>query len=217
MSPIHHVILALLFLVVGCCVGSFVNVCVARIPRGLSVLRPRSRCPQCLAAILVRDNIPILGWLVLRGRCRSCASAIPPRYLLVELGMGVAFATVYLGSAFFVSGDVWERNGAALVLAQLFVLWVAISIVVAVTLMVCDGRAVSVRLAHASGVQRQDQLLSWLERSGSCDSIRVQLGDLAGPPRVSEAISGDTAERFVGPNQVERRITAPGNARHLAP
>jgi leader peptidase (prepilin peptidase) / N-methyltransferase len=160
MSPIHHAILALVFLVVGCCVGSFVNVCVTRIPKGLSVLRPRSRCPQCLAAILARDNIPILGWLVLRGRCRSCESAIPPRYLFVEIGMGLAFATVYLASVVIAPGDVWERTGPAVFLARLVVVWTALSIVVAATLMVRDLRPVSVRLARTPGVGRQDQSLS---------------------------------------------------------
>ena len=164
MSPIHHAILALLFLVVGCCVGSFVNVCVARIPMGLSVLRPRSRCPRCQTAILARDNIPILGWLVLRGRCRSCKSAIPLRYLWVEAGMGLAFATVYLASAVLGPGDVWERNGAGLVLARLFVLWTAISVAVTVILMVCDVRAGSVRLARASS-RRRAGLASVLARA----------------------------------------------------
>ena len=101
MSVIHHVILTLLFLIVGCCVGSFVNVCASRIPRGLSVLWPRSHCPRCRTAILAHDNVPIFGWLFLRGRCRACAAAIPCRYFLVELAIGLAFAAVYVAGVGF--------------------------------------------------------------------------------------------------------------------
>jgi leader peptidase (prepilin peptidase) / N-methyltransferase len=144
MSAMHHGILGLLFLAVGCCVGSFVNVCASRIPSGVSVLRPRSRCPRCLVAILARDNLPILGWLVLGGKCRACGSAIPIRYLLVELGVGLAFTAIYLASIGLASGDLWEQKGAAVVLIQLLVFWTATSTVGAVTLMVFDARAGSV-------------------------------------------------------------------------
>ncbi len=70
----------------GLIVGSFLNVCIYRLPRDLTVLRPRrSVCPSCRQQIAAYDNIPVLGWLILRGRCRNCKAPISPRYLLVEL------------------------------------------------------------------------------------------------------------------------------------
>lgn len=78
--------------VVGLLVGSFLNVVVWRVPRGESVVRPPSACPRCGHAIRRRDNVPVLSWLVLRGRCRDCAAPISKRYPLVELATGVLFA-----------------------------------------------------------------------------------------------------------------------------
>ena len=68
----------------GAVFGSFLNVVAYRLPRGESLVYPGSRCPRCGVAIKARDNVPILGWLWLRGRCRSCATAISPRYPSVE-------------------------------------------------------------------------------------------------------------------------------------
>ncbi|HEV7731566.1 MAG TPA: prepilin peptidase [Candidatus Binatia bacterium] len=76
-------VIALAFFV-GACVGSFLNVCIYRIPEDESVVTPRSRCPGCGTEIAWYDNIPILSWLFLRARCRSCASPIAARYPLVE-------------------------------------------------------------------------------------------------------------------------------------
>lgn len=77
---------------VGLAVGSFLNVVVWRVPRGLSVVRPASACPSCSTPISARDNVPVLSWLLLRGRCRSCAARISARYPLVELATAVLFA-----------------------------------------------------------------------------------------------------------------------------
>jgi leader peptidase (prepilin peptidase)/N-methyltransferase len=76
----------------GLLVGSFLNVVVHRLPRGESLSRPRSRCPGCEAQIAAYDNVPVVSWLVLRGRCRHCATAISPRYPAIELLTGIAFA-----------------------------------------------------------------------------------------------------------------------------
>jgi leader peptidase (prepilin peptidase) / N-methyltransferase len=76
----------------GLLVGSFLNVVIHRLPRGESLNRPRSRCPSCETPIKPYDNVPVLAWLVLRGRCRSCGAAISPRYPLVEALTGAAFA-----------------------------------------------------------------------------------------------------------------------------
>jgi leader peptidase (prepilin peptidase)/N-methyltransferase len=70
--------------IVGLAVGSFLNVVIHRLPRGESLISPGSHCPRCGAAVGSRDNIPVLSWLLLRGRCRHCGEPISPRYPLVE-------------------------------------------------------------------------------------------------------------------------------------
>jgi leader peptidase (prepilin peptidase)/N-methyltransferase len=82
--------------VLGLLVGSFLNVVVWRLPRGESLVRPRSRCPSCGTAIRPWDNIPVISWLLLRGRCRDCGARIAPRYPLVELATGVLYALVVI-------------------------------------------------------------------------------------------------------------------------
>lgn len=79
----------------GACVGSLINVLVYRLPLGLSVVTPPSRCPACETRLSWRDNIPIFGWIVLRGRCRYCRSAISPEYPLVELFVALLFAAFF--------------------------------------------------------------------------------------------------------------------------
>jgi leader peptidase (prepilin peptidase)/N-methyltransferase len=77
--------------VFGACVGSFLNVVIYRLPAGLSLLHPGSRCPHCKTPIRATDNVPILGWLRLAGRCRACRAAISPRYPAVEFAVGAVF------------------------------------------------------------------------------------------------------------------------------
>ncbi|PYV48846.1 MAG: prepilin peptidase [Acidobacteria bacterium] len=81
--------------VLGLLFGSFLNVCIYRIPRGLSVVHPGSACPKCGKAIQFYDNIPVLSWLILRGKCRNCSTPITPRYLIVELLTGCVFLVCY--------------------------------------------------------------------------------------------------------------------------
>jgi leader peptidase (prepilin peptidase) / N-methyltransferase len=83
-------ILLCLFLL-GAIIGSFLNVVVYRLPRGLSLVRPGSQCPNCNHPIRGYDNVPILSWLWLRGRCRDCGTTISSRYPLVELAVGLMF------------------------------------------------------------------------------------------------------------------------------
>ncbi|MDQ6648998.1 MAG: prepilin peptidase, partial [Actinomycetota bacterium] len=80
--------------IAGLLIGSFLNVVVWRVPRGQSVVRPASACPSCHVPIRARDNLPVAGWLVLRGRCRDCHEPISSRYPIVELATGVLFAVL---------------------------------------------------------------------------------------------------------------------------
>ena len=79
----------------GLAFGSFLNVCIYRLPRGLSVVRPRSACPHCGKPIRFYDNVPVLSWLILRGHCRDCLAKISPRYVAVELLTGFLFVLCY--------------------------------------------------------------------------------------------------------------------------
>ena len=74
---------------VGAAVGSFLNVCVYRWPAELSVMRPRSRCPNCEQPIHWYDNVPVVSYLILRGRCRNCGTGISAQYPAVELAVSV--------------------------------------------------------------------------------------------------------------------------------
>jgi leader peptidase (prepilin peptidase)/N-methyltransferase len=89
-------VLAVFCGVLGLIIGSFLNVVIWRVPRGESIVSPPSACPSCGTAIRPRDNIPVLGWLVLRGKCRDCRAPISARYPLVEAGTGVLFAVMAL-------------------------------------------------------------------------------------------------------------------------
>ncbi|MGA9040295.1 MAG: prepilin peptidase [Terriglobales bacterium] len=86
---------ALAIFALGLAFGSFLNVCIYRLPRDLSVVRPGSTCPTCEKPIAFYDNVPILSWLLLRGRCRNCQAPITPRYLVVELLTGAIFLACY--------------------------------------------------------------------------------------------------------------------------
>ncbi len=88
-------VLATAIFVLGLAFGSFLNVCIYRLPRDLSVVQPRSACPGCEQPIAFYDNIPVLSWLILRGRCRNCKIRISPRYLVVEILTGAIFLACY--------------------------------------------------------------------------------------------------------------------------
>jgi len=92
----HPYATAILIFALGLVVGSFLNVCIYRLPRGESIVWPGSHCPHCGAPIKAYDNIPILSYAVLRGRCRSCKAPISWRYPAVELITGLLFLSLYL-------------------------------------------------------------------------------------------------------------------------
>jgi leader peptidase (prepilin peptidase)/N-methyltransferase len=84
-------VIAFFLFLFGIVIGSFLNVCISRIPEGLSIVSPGSRCPRCLKPIKPYDNIPVFGWLILRGKCRNCSLPISPMYPLVEFSTGLIF------------------------------------------------------------------------------------------------------------------------------
>ena len=115
----------------GLAIGSFLNVVVYRVPAGRS-LTPDSACPNCGTAIRKRDNIPVLSWLMLRGRCRGCAQPISARYPLVEAGTAIAFlfVTARFGPAVLEAASVTDAVAASIELVAFLVL-TAVSIALA--------------------------------------------------------------------------------------
>jgi leader peptidase (prepilin peptidase)/N-methyltransferase len=111
MSPDQRLVFLIFSGVFGLLVGSFLNVCIFRLPREcMSIVKPRSRCVSCRKLIAWFDNIPVVSWLVLKGKCRSCGARISPRYVAVELLTGAIFvwaAYVQLYQGSFQEG--WQR------------------------------------------------------------------------------------------------------------
>jgi leader peptidase (prepilin peptidase)/N-methyltransferase len=101
----------------GLAIGSFLNVVIYRVPQHLSIVTPRSACPNCHAPILERDNIPVVSWLLLKGRCRQCHNPISKRYPLVELACAALF-----GGAAAKFGFNWDLPAFLVLLASLLAL-----------------------------------------------------------------------------------------------
>lgn len=102
---------------VGGCIGSFLNVVAYRMPLGISVVWKPSYCPKCNHPIRARHNVPVLGWLMLRGKCRDCGLPISPRYAIVEFLMALAFfvlayAVLFSGGANLLGGPMTPFTGA---------------------------------------------------------------------------------------------------------
>lgn len=125
--PIAYYLLLAFAFVLGAVVGSFLNVCIYRIPAGESIVSPRSRCPRCGTPIRWYQNIPILSWIFLRGRCASCQLRIPIRYALVEALTGLLFAMVL-----YSFGIHWAT----------VVFWVFVSLLVTITFIDLDHQII---------------------------------------------------------------------------
>jgi leader peptidase (prepilin peptidase)/N-methyltransferase len=102
----------------GACIGSFLNVVAYRLPLKMSVVWKPSHCPKCHHPIRARDNVPVLGWLILHGKCRDCGAPIAPRYAIVEATMGLAFfvlayAELFRGGANLLGGELTNLRGAS--------------------------------------------------------------------------------------------------------
>ena len=120
----------------GLAFGSFANVVIYRLPRNESLLKPVSHCPSCHTPILRRHNVPVLGWLMLRGRCHSCQVRISPRYPLVELVIATSWvgATLALGLSIYLPAVI-----------------VALTVGIVATMMALDKRRATVMSARQVG------------------------------------------------------------------
>jgi leader peptidase (prepilin peptidase)/N-methyltransferase len=105
-------VLGAILFIFGLAIGSFMTVVAARLPAGESIVRPRSKCPTCGAEVRNRDNVPVVGWVFLRGRCRDCGAKISARYPLLELSTAVLIV-----GAFAVYDDIWIAVAIAALLA----------------------------------------------------------------------------------------------------
>lgn len=107
MEDYFFIVFAVFSFMFGCCMASFLNVCIWRLPRNESVVLPPSHCPSCGARIRWYQNIPVLSWLALRGKCANCRSPISARYVVVELLGGILFCAAYLqwGVPYFLGGE----------------------------------------------------------------------------------------------------------------
>ena len=108
----QHVPVALFVFAFGAIVGSFINVVIYRLPAGMSVITPPSRCPVCGVRLKWYENLPIVGWMLVRGRCRTCRSPVSPQYMLIEAFMAVLFLGLYV--AYYMAGPnvpYWDDVG----------------------------------------------------------------------------------------------------------
>lgn len=133
----------LLALLLGLAFGSFLNVCIARLPKDESISFPPSKCPKCGAAIRFYDNIPVVSWLLLRGRCRDCREPISPRYLFVELLTGVLTALFWWK---------WQHSPAWLAVSLLsaYVL-IVVSVIDFETMLISDAFSLALFLLGMGG------------------------------------------------------------------
>src|SRR4051794_7863705 len=104
--------LAIGLFAIGTIVGSFLNVCIYRLPWQKSVIWPGSHCPHCLHSIAARDNVPILGWLSLRGACRDCGAPIAGRYALIEALVGLLFLALFFLDVAAADRTLWGEISA---------------------------------------------------------------------------------------------------------
>ncbi|MEL7474112.1 MAG: prepilin peptidase [Planctomycetota bacterium] len=169
----------------GACVGSLLNVLVYRLPLGLDVVRPTSRCPLCATKLTWRENVPILGWLWLRGRCRFCRGPISAEYPLVELFVATMFAGLYAwwyltpaGWALLHSArPEWAANGIVLTWPTYVVLITLLACLVAATLI--DARtftipATVVNVPTAVGVVGHTLHGLWIDlRHGGLERVEI--------------------------------------------
>ncbi|HEU0205691.1 MAG TPA: prepilin peptidase [Pseudolysinimonas sp.] len=152
--------------ITGLAIGSFLNVVVYRVPAGMSVVHPRSACPNCGHEITARDNIPVVSWLLLGGKCRDCAEPISKRYPLVELAGAAAFVVVGIWAVPPIAAATDALSVIAAVLRLLAFLYLAaITVALAIidiethrlpNVIVLPGYAVGVALLGAAALLQGD-------------------------------------------------------------
>jgi leader peptidase (prepilin peptidase)/N-methyltransferase len=108
-------LIAIIVFLFGLIIGSFLNVCILRIPGGKSIVLPASACPKCGAPILPYDNIPVLSWLLLRGKCRACKTPISPMYPVVEMLTGLLFLACFYAFGLTPEALKWAAFAAIMV------------------------------------------------------------------------------------------------------
>ncbi len=169
----------------GACVGSLINVLVYRMPLGLDVVSPASRCPSCNTKLTWRENIPIFGWLILRGKCRFCKSKISAEYPIVETIVAVLFGSIYalwyiipydaslLGVPIGQIAPDWAHNGAAMTWPAMVVLLVLCGSLVAMTII--DARTCMIPLA----LTRVPVVVALVFTLGHAIWFQYRVGDLS--------------------------------------
>lgn len=165
--PTSLVLTWLVFL--GLCFGSFLNVVIHRLPRGMSLVRPRSACPACGAPVRARDNLPVIGWVLLRGRCRDCGVGISIRYPLVELLGAASVLTACLASA----GPAAAALRSLLLLALVAVLFIDLDHKLILDVMTLPGIALGLAVAPLIGTTRTDALIGAAAGYAVFESLRL--------------------------------------------
>jgi leader peptidase (prepilin peptidase)/N-methyltransferase len=148
----------------GLAIGSFMTVVAERVPAGGSVVQPRSRCPRCGTPIAVRDNVPVVSWVLLRGRCRACGEPISPTYPLIELSTAVLITGAFLRV---------EDLGFAIAVAGL------LALLPAVTLIDARRRIIPNRIVYPALALEAAYLLLARLAGAEVDLLRSALGFLA--------------------------------------
>lgn len=186
-----------LIFILGSSVGSFLNVVIYRLPHGLSLVRPASRCPACESPIRLWHNVPVLGWLMLRGRCADCEVAISARYPLIELLTGILFLALWHDLAGgLTTAEVIARSGFVLDVVIPFALYgVFIAGLIAIAFIDLDyfvipdvmslpaiplGILVTYAAGHATGVTVDDSIFGAMAGAGVIVAIIWSYGALTG-------------------------------------
>ncbi|MGQ9912812.1 MAG: prepilin peptidase [Thermogutta sp.] len=190
------------FFVTGSVLGSFLNVVIYRVPRGLSLVHPPSRCPVCLHPIRWHDNIPILGWILLKGRCRDCGTQIPKRYPLIEAlaGLDILLIAARTGNWHWVPMlDSLLQKGELYPAVILTVVGVGVSLsLLAAGLILFDGARVPPRFWTVALllVLIGNLSIARLPRSGEAPSHVENSGETAAvPPHRNLEVSSETGLR----------------------
>ena len=117
---------------IGCCIGSFLNVIVYRLPNDLSIIKPRSFCPNCKNKLSWRENIPLLSWLIQRGKCIHCSTSISVKYPLIELTTAILFVL-------FVNSSPSLYSSSSYLSFNIFFSWLYISLLICISLIDIDS------------------------------------------------------------------------------